>query len=310
MNAAVGVRWTGCIGVDWLSTLTGVEGGMTARTDGPRVSVCIPVYQGESYIAETLDSVLAQEFDDMEVVVLDNCSTDATSAILGKYNDARLRIARNSATVPMPDNFNRAVRLCRGEFVKLVCADDLIASDCVSAQAAILADRPEVALVSCRLDFIDDNGSLLRASRGLAGLLGEHSKDSVVRTIVRSGGNPIGPPVATMFRKVDFDMCNGFDGRLLFPMELDMWTRLLEHGSFYGHGDTLCSFRVSSANMTSATSIRSQYSQHAEFVRGIRWDPSVRRRDRFAGLVNSFVMQAKRTRLAASSKTRARKKSR
>ena len=91
------------------------------------VSVCIPVYRGAEMLPATLRSVLAQDHDDFEVVVVDNASDDGTDrAVLPFLSDPRVRYIPFPDHVSLPENWRRAVDACRGEFVKLVCADDII----------------------------------------------------------------------------------------------------------------------------------------------------------------------------------------
>jgi glycosyltransferase involved in cell wall biosynthesis len=263
----------------------------------PKVSVCIPAYQAERHLRATIDSVLAQTYRDLEILIVDNNSSDGTRAIVEAVNDDRVRVLRNAITLPIFESFNLAVHQSRGDYVKLLCADDTLEPDCIEAQAEVLQDRRDVALVAVRTDYIDDYGRVLRRARGLTGIAGCHSRSSVVRTIVRNGGNPIGPPVVGMFRRADFDRCGGFRGDLLFPMELELWTRLLRHGDFYGLARTLASFRISSDSMTALTSARSQLAEQIELTkRLIDDDPDgVGIHDRVVGRANCYVMQLRRT---------------
>lgn len=271
--------------------------GAAGNTHTPAVSLCIPAYQAERHLKATLDAVFSQTFQDMEIVVLDNNTTDGTSKILEQASDPRLRVVRNDCTLPMPENWNRVVDLCRGKYVKLVCADDLIDETCVADQAAILENCPDVALVACKTTMIDDGGHPLRRSTGLRNLTGKHDGKTVVRHIVRSGGNPIGPTAAVTFRRNDFAAVGGFDGDLLYPMELELWIRLLQRGDFVGQPDPHAAFRVSGGSATALTSARSQMSQQVELIRRVTGDErwKVGRADRVIGKVGALTMQARRT---------------
>jgi glycosyltransferase involved in cell wall biosynthesis len=278
----------------------------------PQVSLCIPAFQAERHLQATIDSVLSQNYADLEIVIVDNNSSDGTRDIVGALKDDRVRVIRNPTTLPIADNFNLAVQQSRGRFVKLVCADDTLEPDCIAAQAEVLDGRPEVTLVSTRTDFIDDEGKLLRPSRGLGGIVGQHSGERVVRQIVRSGTNPIGPPVAAMFRRVDFDRCGGFRGDLLFPMEMDLWVRLVRRGDFFGIPRTLASFRIGGGSMTALMSARSQLAQQIEFARRLVDDPGweISVADRVLGRINCYDMQMRRSGLVLMSAIRASRRRR
>lgn len=272
----------------------------------PKVSLCVPAYQAERHIRNTIESLLAQRYLDFEIVVVDNNCSDGTAEILSSFDDSRLRVVRNESTLPLVENFNRAVELCRGEFVKLVCADDVLYPECIAAQSAVLERHPGVALVGARTDFVDDEGVLLRPSRGLRGVTGRRAAGHMVRSIVRSGTNPIGAPAAAMFRREDFVRAGGFRDNLLFLSDVDLWVRLLQHGDFYGVPQTLASFRFGSQTVTATMAARSQLAQQKAFIRDLsaqeQW--GVTRRDRVVAWANTYDKQLRRTVLFEISKRR------
>jgi glycosyltransferase involved in cell wall biosynthesis len=284
----------------------------SARLSRPKVSLCIPAFQAGPYLQDTVDSVLAQDYPNLEIVIVDNNSSDETQAILEKITDDRVRVIRNAVTVPSVDNHNLAVRSSTGEFVKLISADDTLEPDCVTKQVAVLENRPDVSLVAARADFIDDDGRLLIGSRGLRGITGLQSGQSVVRRIVRSGKNPIGAPVSVMFRRTDFDHCGGMRGHVVFTMDLDLWVRLLHSGDFYGIDRTLMSYRVRSGSATALTSARTQLAEQNAFANELADDPrwSVPRVDRVLGRINSVDVLVKRAILFKVSGLRASRRPR
>jgi glycosyltransferase involved in cell wall biosynthesis len=106
-------------------TATFNDAGMTV----PRVSVGMPVYNGEDHVAEAIESVLSQTFSDFELIICDNASTDRTEAICREYSrrDPRVRYYRNAQNIGLAGNFARAFDLSRGEFFKWMAHDDIIA---------------------------------------------------------------------------------------------------------------------------------------------------------------------------------------
>ncbi len=282
-----------------------------SRAPRPRLSICIPAYQAGRHLSATLESALAQDCDDFEIVVIDNNSTDDTARILDGIGDPRIRVLRNDVTVPMMDNFNIAVQESRGSYVKVVCADDIVAPNCLRLQAAVLDAMPSVTLVSARTDFVDDCGAMMRPARGLPGIVGLQPARRVVRRIVRSGTNPVGPPVAAMFRRDDFDRCGGFRHVTSFLSELDLWVRLLDRGDFYGIPSTLAAFRIASGSTTAMTSARSQLRQQLGFSDGLAADARwrVTTGDVLYGRLRSYDMQVRRTGLYALSNLRDRRRS-
>ena len=214
--------------------------------------MCIPVYRGEAFLAETIRSVLRQTYDNYELVVLDNASTDETPRIARSFDDPRIRIVTNTTTLSQPDNWRKAVELCRAPLIKLVCADDLLYPLCLERQVAAMAADPGLALVAARRDMIDESGHVLVRGRGLKGLIGVRSGVEVARRVVRSGANPIGEPGGVLFRRADYVSVGGWHGDRRWVMDLDLWIRLLARGRFLGLAEPLAAFRVGGHSLSAA----------------------------------------------------------
>ena len=216
----------------------------------PSVSVCIPVYNGEQFLAETMRSVLDQTYRDFELVVLDNASTDATGAIARATGDPRVRVETNPATLPQPENWREAVRRCRAPLIKLVCADDLLHPRCLEYQVGPMEADPGIAVVAARRHMIDERSRVLVPRRGLGGLTGMRSSVEVARRVVRNGANPIGEPGGVLFRREHYFAVGGWRPEWRWVMDLDLWIRLLQHGEFLGLPETLAAFRIGRESLT------------------------------------------------------------
>ena len=236
-----------------------------SRSGRARVSVCVPAYRAERFIGATIESVLGQSFPDWELIVLDNASPDATGAIARSYRDPRIRVVTNPVTLPLADNWNAVASLATAPYLKLLCADDLIAPACLADEVEVLDRWPEVAMVASRRDFISADGEVVLRRRGLDGLLGHHEPDEVVHRVIRSGINPIGWPSALLMRRADFVAVGGFDRRWVHPIDLDLWLRLLSRGSLYGLDRSLASFRISGESITAR--ITDSGVQHRQVLR-------------------------------------------
>lgn len=232
----------------------------------PAVSVCVPVHDGERFLARTLRDVLAQTADDLEVVVLDNASTDGTAAVVAAFDDPRVRLERTERLLPLAENWNRAVELARAPLVKIVCADDVLRPECVAVQAAALHADPGLALVIHRQDLVDCRDRVIAPDRFVRGLLGVHDRGSVLRAVVRSGANPIGAPCGVTFRRAAFLACGGMRADRTFLGDLDLWVRLTEHGRLLGGPETLAGFRVVPGSISGRAGAR-EYAQQRRFSR-------------------------------------------
>ncbi|MFF0428764.1 glycosyltransferase family 2 protein [Streptomyces sp. NPDC004520] len=132
---------------------------MTAR---PRLTVGLPVYNGEQYLAESLDALLGQTYGDFELVVSDNASTDGTQEIAREYaaRDPRVRYLRLPRNVGATPNHNRVFVECRTELFKWASHDDLYARDLLRRCVEALDERPEVILAHADQAVVDEDGKV------------------------------------------------------------------------------------------------------------------------------------------------------
>ncbi len=133
---------------------------MSVRGRAPRVSIGLPVYNGERYLAEALDSILDQTFRDFELIVSDNASTDRTEEIARAYaqRDPRIRYVRNRINLGATRNFNRVFALASAEYFKWVAVDDLCAPTYLARCVELLDRVPDAALAYAGARWIDERG--------------------------------------------------------------------------------------------------------------------------------------------------------
>ena len=127
----------------------------------PKISVCIPVYNGETYLAQTIQSVLDQTYSDFELVIIDNASTDNTVSIVRSFTDSRIRLIQNETNVGMLGNWNNCLRYGNCEYMQLLCADDLLTPDNFQKKVKILEDFPEVGMVFSGSHVINENNKVV-----------------------------------------------------------------------------------------------------------------------------------------------------
>ncbi len=128
----------------------------------PRVSIGLPVYNAERYLPEALDSMLAQTFTDLEVIISDNASTDRTEAIARAYaeRDERIRYVRNPSNIGARYNFNRVFQLARGEYFKWASHNDVLLPRFVESCVEVLDANPAVVICFTKIVIEDGAGSV------------------------------------------------------------------------------------------------------------------------------------------------------
>jgi hypothetical protein len=217
----------------------------------PAISVCIPTYNGAKYIAQTIESILNQTFTDFEIIVSDDGSSDKTLEIVGSFNDPRIVRIDRLSKVGAEANWNNAVATASASLVKLVCQDDLLYPQCleVEVQTMSKSENQDVSFCFHLRDFVTPNSRKLSARRVGYSNLQKYSKTEILTKVVRSGGNPIGEPMAVTMRKLSLNSAGKFRGD--YVIDLDMWSKLSDQGSALFIEQHLSAFRISKTSWTS-----------------------------------------------------------
>jgi glycosyltransferase involved in cell wall biosynthesis len=135
-------------------------------TTAPRLSVGLPVYNGSAYVAESIEALLGQTFEDFELIISDNASTDDTGDICRRYEklDSRVRYFRQPRNVGLAPNHNFCVERAGGELFKWAAGDDLYARDLLEKCVAALDEYPQVVLAHSFTAMIDDNAKVFQTN--------------------------------------------------------------------------------------------------------------------------------------------------
>ena len=136
-------------------------------TSVPRLSIGLPVYNGEDFLAESLDSLLGQTYEDFELIISDNASTDETADICRGYakQDSRIRYVRQPHNLGCAPNHNVLVQYARGELFKWVSHDDLYGRELIERAIEALDEYPQVVLANCWTAMIDSSRTVTKAVR-------------------------------------------------------------------------------------------------------------------------------------------------
>ena len=209
-----------------------------------KVSVLVPVYNGEAFLADCLESILAQDFADMEILIADDTSTGGSAALIQGYatKDQRIHYWQNQNNLGPVGNYNLLLKKARGEYIKYVLADDkLVTHDALSRMTEVLDNDESVSLVASATQIIDSKLQLLgiRNNFQKSGLW--DGKQTIIQCF-EERGNVIGEPTVVMFRKEQ--ATRGFSHQLRALADWEMWFHLLEQGRFGYIQEPLCAFRI------------------------------------------------------------------
>jgi glycosyltransferase involved in cell wall biosynthesis len=205
----------------------------------PLVSVCIPAYNVERFIKDTLESVFLQTYPNLEIIVSDDCSTDKTPEIVSSYASKGVRLIRTPRNLGRYGNCNEVIRASSGKYVLKLDADDLVAPEHIAEQVAVLEANPQVTFAHCACRLIDVDGKLIGYERSVQG--------SFIRTGIEEWPRYVFGPRAVnivTIRRSAYDQTGGYDERYLYSGDWAMHRALLKLGSVFYNDKVLASYRV------------------------------------------------------------------
>lgn len=274
----------------------------------PRVSVVIPSFNNADYVEETVASVLAQTYQDFELLISDHSSTDGTWEKLQQYaEDERVTLSRVPAGGGAPANWRAVTAAASGELLKLVCADDLIAPTALAEQVDAMDRYPSAVLVSSLRDIIDAEGRPVVRGRGLQGMSGLVPGDVARRRTVLAGSNVFGEPACSLVRTKTLLEVGSWDDRSPYLLDQATFSAVLRHGDLVALRRTLATFRISHGQWSVALA-KEQASHARGFHRSMDLEQPglLSRRDRLIGDARATGMAVARRGIYAALKLRRR----
>lgn len=208
----------------------------------PTVSVLIPVFNGEHFLPECLDSVLGQDFTDMEILLANDGSSDGSVNLIKRYaaKDRRIRWWDNPRNLGLSGNFNCCLRAAQGEYIKFVLQDDkLLSPATVRLMVTELDQNPGVSLTGSAAQIMDEHSQILEIRKSFKQGIQDGLKTA--RRCLEGTTNFIGEPSVVMFRRAQAG--RGFDEDFRQLVDLEMWIHLLSKGQFAYFSEPLCGFR-------------------------------------------------------------------
>jgi len=211
--------------------------------NNPLVSVCIPTYNSASFIRDTLACVLNQTYPNIEINISDDASDDNTIAIVESISDARIVLKKNTSRLGLEGNWNSALSMAKGTYIKMLCADDILDRTCIEKQVSVFENdgsSQSLALVVCNSNIISPSGKqvMKRPVRLKAGV---NNPKTALKKCLLWGTNVIGEPNVGLFRaSITLDL--HYDCSNPYMLDSDFWFKLLKRGMLYVQNEQLARF--------------------------------------------------------------------
>lgn len=203
----------------------------------PLISVIMPVYNGEKYLVEAIESILTQTLTNFEFIIINDASTDKTAKILKKYveKDPRIRVLTNKTNLNIAETRNRGIREAKTDIIVSMDADDVAFPDRFKQQYEVIKANPKVAVVGGDIQIIDEGGNAVtyRSYKTTSKLL--------KRTMLRY--SPFAQS-ATMLRKSYAEEFGLYNPKMSPSEDVDLWFRLGTKYDFASIPYPLLKYRV------------------------------------------------------------------
>ena len=206
----------------------------------PLVSICIPTFNAARWIKDCLASALAQTYAPLEVLIIDDASTDETVELIRSVDDERIRLQVNNQNIGLARNWNKCIEASRGDFIKFLFHDDILYPDCVGKMMRLLLSNENVGLVFSPRDVIVEGDPESKLTRiWLQNWTTLHTRFSAIEPIncgrdlfaqyLNGGlqGNWIGEPSSVLIRKECFTRLGLFNPNLHQVCDVEMWLRIM-----------------------------------------------------------------------------------
>lgn len=212
---------------------------MDENLKAPLVSVVMPVYNGEKYLKEAIDSILNQTFKDFELLLINDASTDNSEKIINSYNDSRIIYIKNEQNLGLIKTLNKGLDFAKGEFVARMDQDDISHSERFEKQLIIFKKNPEIGVCGTWFTLFRENHE---------DKIIEHPEynDSIKIGLLTSCF--IGHPTVMMRKKAIENY--RYDINYQAAEDFELWTRLIRVTQFYNIQESLLKYRFHSSNIS------------------------------------------------------------
>ena len=220
-----------------------------------RVSVCIPTFQGVRYLSDALRSACAQARRAVEVLVVDDASTDGTAEVAASFANDGVRVVRNPQRLGLPGNWNKCLELARGDYVLVLGQDDHLEPMALATLAGALDGAPDAPLAFGRREVVEEHGSAYLGApyrealaRFLATCPPRITGPEILDGGLRQGRDPtwnvVGEPSFVLLRRQAALAAGGFDAAFRQLADWDMWLRLSRTARMAFTGERVGVFRA------------------------------------------------------------------
>jgi glycosyltransferase involved in cell wall biosynthesis len=223
-------------------------------TKKPTVSIILPSYNQGQYIAETIDSVLAQIFDDFELIIIDNASTDNSAKVIKQYSDKRIHFLANKENIALVGSLNKGIDLAKGKYIAYICADDKWHRDKLTKQVQYLDTHQDISAIFTRVQVINQSGNNVKIIHPYQRVFSQKLPTTATAWLQQFFFRRNCLCFPSILIRSDIQKKVGkFDPRHQILLDLDMWVRILKNYQIDILEEKLTYFRTGASSFSSSS---------------------------------------------------------
>ena len=185
----------------------------------PQISVVMPVYNGEQFVAKAVESILNQTFKDFEFIIIDNKSTDNSVKIIKSFNDSRIKLIQNEKNFGIATSLNKGIKNSRAQYIARMDADDISNPNRLEEQIGFLEKNPGISVLGSYASLFDEKGRIWTNLR-----------PPVVPTLKDWLWGSQVIHASVMMKKQDVQYAGGYDSKTYRVEDYDLWLRMIKKG--------------------------------------------------------------------------------
>jgi glycosyltransferase involved in cell wall biosynthesis len=222
----------------------------------PLISVILPVYNAEKYVSQAIESILTQTFQDFELILIEDGSTDQSPRILQSYQteDERIRLVKNEANLGLISTLNKGIGIAKGKYIARMDADDICRPTRLEKQMKFLEKHPEIDVLGTGMEYIQEDGFEL-------GWFEIHPKTPGAIRWILMFGNPFGHPTI-LLRKKAIDKVQGYSEQDRLVEDYALWTRMIQARNGANLDEPLVKYRLHPESVSTANQLEQQEKSH------------------------------------------------
>lgn len=214
--------------------------------NNPKISVLMPAYNTEKYIAEAIESILNQTFKDFEFIIIDDCSIDRTWEIIQEYasKDDRIVALRNKKNLKLSGTLNKGIKIARGDYIARMDADDISFPNRLEKQLDFMEKHPEIGISGATMEIINEASSIIGKRK-------YHLTDSEIRKHIFKY-SPFSHPLVIIRRSV-LQKVGYYDPKYNPAEDYELYFRIGRCSKFGNLPDILLLYRIMPKSMTTGS---------------------------------------------------------